>query len=226
MRKLITLVLTAALLPGLLAAETGRSGPSPAELAASSEVVVLARLDRANYDKRRGFPVRGSAWVRVLVAYKVPHPMDLIRIFEEGLGEDRCYFDDAPLWQESPRYILFLNHKEQRSYEGNRATCRLDVLVTRDNRYAVRWPQAGLYLSDDELDLVQELEFHGPGATLDASEMTSIRREETMASYFMVEDGEDRSKARLRYTRGILLEDFRTLLGSENLTSDRIQRGR
>ncbi len=222
MHRLIFPLLLLAILPGVLAAGSNRAGPSPAELAAGSEVVVLAQLDRTNYEKRRGFAVSGSAWARVLVSYKVPHPLDLVQIVEAGLGTDRCYFDDIVLWQEMPRFILFLNADETGRYQGNRATCRLDVLVTADHRYAVRWPQPGLNLVDDELHLVQELEFQGPRATIDASEMTSTRRQDTMSRYYMA----DESDGRLRYTRGILLEDFRALLGAENLTRDRLKRGR
>jgi hypothetical protein len=211
------------LLPAtLMAEETTSRALSPAELAADSDVVVLAQLDRVNYEMRRGFPVEGRAWLKVLVRYKVPQPLDLVRVGEEGFSDDRCYFDEVPMWKELPRYLLFLNQDEGRGFRGNRNGCKLDVLVTSDNRYAVRWPQDNLHLDTFGESLVQELDFHGPSAFVDVSEMTSIRREDLQQRYFLADDGE----GRYRYTRGILLEDFRQLLGEDNLTQDRQIRGR
>jgi hypothetical protein len=194
----------------------------PSQLAAESDLVVLGQLDRLDYERRRGFPVGGTAWVDVLVRYKVPQPIDLIRIVEEGFGPDRCYFPDIPLWQELPRYLLFLNRGEGRDYTGHRAGCMLEVLVTADNRYAVRWPQDALLLNEDELELVEELDFIGPGAAVDATDTTSIGRAALIEDYYM----EDLGNRTLRYTRGIPLEVFREqIMGSEALTRDRQQRG-
>lgn len=221
MKNFLTALLL--LLPALtLAEEPTPRAMSPAELAKDSDLVVLAQLDRVNYEKRRGFAVEGTAWLNVLVRYKVPQPVDRIRLVEEGFGDDRCYFEDVPLWLEMPRYLLFLNQTEGRSFEGNRNGCKLEVLVTRDNRYAVRWPQDSLHLDAEGEALVQELDFHGPNATVDVSEMTSIRREDMQQRYFLVDAGD----GHYRYTRGILLEDFRKLLGQDNLTQDRQTRGR
>jgi hypothetical protein len=217
------LVLLFLALPFVAMAEQADRVPmTPAELAADSDLVVLAQVDRVDYEYRRGFPVEGRAWLKVLVRYKVPEPLDYLRVAEEGLGDDRCYFADTPMWQELPRYLVFLNSDEERGFRGNRNGCRLDVLVTGDNRYAVRWPQDGLILDESELGLVRELEFQGPGAFVDVREMTSIRRDDLQERYFLVDAG----SGKYRYSRGILLEDFRRLLGEENLTTDRQQRGR
>jgi len=217
-------LLTGSLLPALAQTEDGEQPRpmSPAELAADSDVVALVQLDRVNYETRRGFPVRGSAWVKVLVRYKVPEPMARIRIVEEGFGGDRCYFDDEiPMWREQPRYLMFLK-RENRDFTGHRGCCKLEVLVTRDNRYAVRWPQDNLVLDETGRQLIRELDFHGTGAFVDVSEMTSIRREDIAKKYYLEDAGDNN----FRYTRGILLEDFRQLLGDENLTMDRQLRGR
>jgi len=195
--------------------EAGASGPlHPAQLAAESDVVVLAQLDRLDYERRRGFPVSGSGWARVLLRYKVQDPIDLVRIVEEGFGPDRCYFPDVPLWQELPRFLLFLNRGEGRDYTGHRGGCMLEVLVTDNNSYAVRWPQDDLVLNDDELALIEELAFVGPGSTRDVSEMTSISREALLRDYSM----EDIGEFTFRYTRGIPLSVFRKqIIGSEAL---------
>ncbi len=221
---LIKLLLTGLLiaLTGPIAAEDDERAPAtPRELADSSEIIVLAQLDRTNYEMRRGFPVSGKGWARVLIRYKVPRPIDRVRIVEEGFGDDRCYFPDTPMWQELPRYLLFLNRDEDGNHIGNRAGCMFEVLVTRDNRYAVRWPQDGLALEEGDEALVQTLDFHGPGSTMDVREMTSIRREQMREDYFLEPiEGED---GLMRYTRGIPLDDFRDLMGADNLTRERRQ---
>ncbi len=197
--------------------------PLPArQLAAESDVVALVQVDRVDYEKRRGFPVSGAAWLRVLIRYKVPDPIDYIKVAEEGFGPDRCYFDDYPLWAERPRYLVFLKHTDGHEFEGHRGGCKLEVLVTEDNRYAIRFPQAGLLLDSDNEALVQELTFQGPGAFVDVSELTSLGREALLKDHHMIDAGDNR----YRYTRGIRLEDFRQhVIGADNLTRDRQKRG-
>jgi len=194
----------------------------PEALASESDLVALIQVDRTDYERRRGAPVAGTGWLQVLLPYKVQRPIDRIRVVEEGFGEDRCYFDDAPLWEEQPRYLVFLTAAEKGNFQGHRSTCKLHVLVTDDNRYAVRWPQDKLHLDEGDEALVQELDFVGPDSFIDVSEMTSIRRNDLQQQYRL----EDAGDGRYRYTRGIPLEDFRTLLGADNLTLDRQQLGR
>ena len=215
------------LLPWLVMAETDEEQererpPTPFELAAESDYVVLARLLIYEYEKRRDIPVEGKTWFNVLVPYKVPRPVDRLRVIEEGFGDDKCYFDDIPLYEQMPRYLLFLVTDEDGDIRGHPDVCALPIVVTTDNRYVVRWPIKRVTLDDEVEDLVQEFEFHGTGAFIDLSEMTSLRREDTIEELHLTEV----ERGEYRYTRGILLEDFRKLLGAENLTRDRIQRGR
>ena len=225
MKNIVSFLLL--LLPALvLADEAEDDAPPPerhpSELASESDLVALVQVDRTHYERKRGAPVAGTAWLEVLLPYKVERPIDRIRLIEEGFGEDRCYFDDAPLWAEQPRYLVFLTAADKGNFEGHRSTCKLHVVVTTNNRYAVRWPQDDLHLEASDEALIQELEFIGPGSTIDVSEMTSIRRDNLQKRYLLADAGD----GRYRYTRGILLEDFRTLLGADNLTLDRQQLGR
>jgi hypothetical protein len=195
--------------------------PTPFELAAESDYVVMARLLIYEYEQRRDIPVEGKTWFDVLVPYKVPRPVNRLRVVEEGFGDDKCYFDDIALYEDMPRYLLFLITDDEGDVRGHPDVCALPILVTTDNRYVVRWPITRVTLDDDVEDLVQEFEFHGTGAFIDLSEMTSLRREDTIEELDLVQI----ERGKYRYTRGILLEDFRQLLGAENLTRDRIQRG-
>lgn len=231
-RSAITLVLALILtlvLPHPASAQEADSPASaerplhPSQLALESDLVALIQLERLSYDRRRGFPVGGHAWADVLIRYKAEQPIDLLRIEEQGLGPDRCYFPDVPLWQELPRYLVFLHRAGDRDFTGHRGGCMLEVLVTADHRYAVRWPQVGLVLNDDELELVETLEFIGPGATIDGAELTSLRREALMRDDAM----EQAAGTALRYTRGIPLEVFRErIMGNQALARDGRQRGR
>jgi len=224
----IALILSLCLPTPALAQEAGsQAAPDrsfhPSQLASESELVALIQLERLNYERRRGFPVGGHAWVDVLIRYKTDDPIDRLRVQEAGLGPDRCYFPDVPLWQELPRYLVFLHRAGRGDFTGHRGGCMLEVLVTAEHRYAVRWPQDGLVLKDDELELVETLEFIGPGATIEGAELTSLRREALIRDYAM-EEAEGRA---LRYTRGIPLEIFREhIIGNQALAREDRQRVR
>jgi hypothetical protein len=73
------------------------------------------------------------------------------------------------------------------------------------------------------MGLVQELDFQGPGAFVDVSEMTSIRRDDLQERYFLVDAGEWSSIAT---AAAFCWKISARLLGEENLTQDRQQRGR
>lgn len=237
MNKLIAIVFLLLSLP-LAAQEASESGESagdeedrplttPSERAAESDYVVLAQIDVFDYEERRGVPVSGDTWVDVLVRYKVPRPSDRYKIVEKGHGEQKCYFPEADLWNELPRYLLFLVDKsdgEGREVSGHPDGCAVPVVTTTDNKYVVRWPIKHMRFESDVESLVQEFEFHGPGTVIDLENMLGFEREEAIERMHL-EPVEDR-RFRYRYTRGIPLRDFRELLGSENLTRDRIQRGR
>lgn len=202
----------------LLCGLTVEAASPPAIRAGESDVVVLAQLERVDYEYRRGFPVDGRAWFRVLLPYKVPRPMERLVVYEEGLKEVECYFPDLPRAEEKPRYLLFLVHDEERKLRGHPQGCALEVLVTGDNRYAVRWPQERLDLDEDARQFVRDLEFQGPLSRVDASDLTrTARAERAEREHMRIED------TTLVYTRGILLEDFRRLLGDTLLAGDRFQ---
>jgi len=188
--------------------------PHPSQRAQQSDFVALIQLERLDYERRRGFPVGGRAWAEVLIRYKSDQPIDLLRIEEEGLGPERCYFPDVPLWQELPRFLVFLHRAEGQDFRGHRGGCMLEVLVTADNRYAVRWPQDRLTLREEDRRWIETLDFVGPGSTIDGDEFTSIRRDQLVRDYAM----EEIEGRRLRYTRGIPLETFRReILGPDAL---------
>lgn len=223
MKSILTACILILALPAL--AEDAPDLPTPEELAAGSDYIVLARLQAYDYEERRDIPVEGKTWFEVLVPYKVPSPTDTVRVIEEGFGEGKCYFDHIPLYEEMPRFLLFLVEDDNGNLRGHPDGCAIPLLVTTDNHYVVRWPVDTIELPEEAEALVQEFEFHGTAAFVDLGDLTRHRRERRIEKDHLakVEDGK---RGQYRYTRGILLEDFRPFLGAENMTRDRIQRGR
>jgi hypothetical protein len=182
-----------------------------AERAASSDLVVLAQLERVDYDYERDFPVGGEAWFRPLIRYKTSiEPRGLLIVQEQGMHANECYFDDPLPWDERPRYLLFLNHDpETDSVRGHPDGCAIEILVRSDNSYAARWPQPAFGNEDGRGDavlapLVQQMEFQGPRSRIDASDMLDHQRRARAEREFMRIEGTD-----LVPTRGIDLSELR-----------------
>lgn len=189
------------------------------EIAARADLVALVQVADTDYEYTRSFPSGGTAFLRVLIPYKVSRPLeDLIQVYEEGLHEHECYFPNPTVFEEGRRYLVFLRFsvdvKEQ--YNGLDQGCALEALVTADNRYALIYPLTGLALSEDYADHVQALNFADAYAVFEEDAMSPDLRKELLAAGYLAEDGE-----RYRYTHGIGLTTARQLLGPEALTMDR-----
>lgn len=183
-----------------------------ADRAATSDMVLLAQLERTDYEYLRGLPVDGRAWFRTLLTYKSPRTMERLIVQESGVKDIECYFPEVQAGTEQPRYLLFLVRDEEGDLRGHPDGCALEVLVSADNRYAVRWPQDALdreEARDDEqlAGLVREMEFQGPGARIDATDMLAHQRRATAERDLMRVDGSE-----LIPTRGIALTELRQLM--------------
>jgi hypothetical protein len=98
MNWIITIILLLHTLPAL-AEEADDQAVSPvslAELAMSADLVVLAQVKDTDYFMRRNIPVSGSAYLKVLIPYKVDSPADLIEVYEKGLHDQECYSRTRP----------------------------------------------------------------------------------------------------------------------------------
>ncbi len=185
-----------------------------AERAASSDIVVLAQIERVDYEYERDFPVAGEAWFRPLITYKSSTAASgLLIVQEQGLHQNECYFAQPMPWDERARYLLFLSHDpETDSVRGHPDGCAIEILVRSDNSYAARWPQPGFGGEDGRGDAelqqrVQQMVFQGPRSRIDASEMLDHQRRARAERDFMRIEGTD-----LVPTRGIDLSALRRLM--------------
>ncbi|MEE8495027.1 MAG: hypothetical protein V3S21_00990 [Xanthomonadales bacterium] len=151
---------------------------SLADLGEKAAVIVLAQVKDTDYFYRRAYPVSGSAYLKILIAYKIDRPMELIEVYEHGLHENECYFPNPTVFEEGRRYLLFLQPDpvQPERYRGLAEGCALDVLVEDDHRYALRYPVTGIDLADALEDLATELHFGDSYAIEDEDSLASTER--------------------------------------------------
>jgi hypothetical protein len=199
---------------------------SLAELAANADLVVLAQTRDTDYFTRRDIPVSGSAYLKVLIPYKMPrqmkHPADLIEVYENGLHDHECYFLNPSVFEEGRRYLLFLKKdaEDEERYRGLPQGCALDVLVDSENRYAVRYPVTGIDLSDPIGELASGMKFSDGYAIVDDDELLPAQRDAMLsASQITPYQGPGRQWV---YTSGISLTAIRELMELDPLSHQAI----
>lgn len=184
-------------------------GISLAELATLADVVVLAQARDTDYIYRRKFPLEGSAFLRVLIAYKAARPLDIIEVYEQGLHAHECYFPNPTVVEEGRRYLLFLQQDKDKPerYRGLAQGCALDVLVDRNNRYVVRLPIAGIKLTDPLPQLGKKFEFADAYAMENGESLPAQERDALLAAGWIEPRGD-----RYMYTHGVELSTVRKLM--------------
>lgn len=183
-----------------------------ADLAARADVVALARVRSTDYVYRREYPYRGAALLEVLISYKGEAAGDPLEVYEEGLHPFECYFPQPALLTEGRRYLVFLARDPDKPerFRGLPQGCALDVLVTADNRYALRMPVDGANLANDFEPYAGDMRFSDQYA-IETEESIKPERRDAL----LLEGNLERVGERYRFTRGIPLEKFRPLLEIE-----------
>lgn len=206
----LTLSLTAA---PVHAEETGPI--SLTDLAAKSDLVALAQVRDTDYLVRREIPVSGSAYLRVLIPYKTDQAVDIVDVYEKGLHENECYFPNPTVFEEGRRYLLFLvrDPEDPARYRGHPEGCALDVLVDRDNRYALRYPADGIKLSDQLEGLARPMIFSDGYSLVKDEDLPPTARNAMLAAGQLEPAGDDT----WRFTQGIGLTDVRRLIDPASL---------
>lgn len=220
MRWIITLILLLHTLPAFTEEADDRvvSPISLAELMASADLVVLAQVKDTDYFLRREIPVSGSAYLKVLIPYKVDSPVDLIEVYEKGLHDQECYFPNPSVFEEGQRFLLFLKKDpgNEDRYRGLPQGCALDVLVDSDNRYALRYPVTGINLSDPLGELARDMKFSDSYAIVDDAELLPAQREAMLADGQIVPYESPGRK--WIYTSGISLMTVRKMMAPDTLS--------
>jgi hypothetical protein len=212
----ICLLASAGATPGGQEAPVPDQGISLAELASRADVVVLAQARDTDYAYRREFPVEGSAFLRVLIAYKADRPLNIIEVYEQGLHAHECYFPNPTVVEEGRRYLLFLQQDKTKPerYRGLAQGCALEVLVDRNNRYVVRLPIAGIKLTDPLPQLGKKFEFADAYAVENDASMPPQERDALLAAGWIEPRGN-----RYIYTHGVELSTVRKLMAGNTATT-------
>ena len=180
------------------------------QLAANHDVVAIVQQVDIQYQKVREFPNKGYGELRVLIGYKGIDRGTLIEVHEEGLEEYRCYYPDFE--NEGNRYLVFLNHVKNDRFSGTLPACRIPVLVTADNKYALQYPVDGIEL---DADLAQEIDFADPAAYVELADLTfeeTSRLTDAELARIEETDAYGPAATRLVYTHGIPVDSLRDLL--------------
>ncbi|NNE04809.1 MAG: hypothetical protein HKN15_03680 [Xanthomonadales bacterium] len=199
--------------------EAEKPAPSLSELAAAADLVALVRVLDTDYQYTRNFPSGGSAFLEVLIPYKVSRPLeDILEVYEEGLHEGECYFENPSVLEEGRRHLVFLRFHPQveDQYQGLDQGCRLEMLVTADNGYALRYPLNGIEVSDDVQGLAQQMRYADGYAVFKFEDLPADERVWLEENGYLAREGEH-----YRYTHGIPVSEVRKLMGPEALTLDR-----
>ncbi len=198
--------------------DTDQSVQSPdlASLTAEADLVAIVQVITTDYQMTRGFPSSGSAYLSVLIPYKGSLKGDIIEVKESGIEDTSCYYPEVQVLQvEGDRFLAFLKKDgpEKETYHGYMPGCKIPILVTADNSYAIVYPVPGLALPEEH---VQELIFGDPSAMLDLSDWSLAQAEEFAEAWQMIQvppGPDDAPNARIyQYTRGILVPGLYKLL--------------
>jgi hypothetical protein len=198
-------------------AEQNEAKSTLASLAREADFIGIVKVDTVEYETMRTLPIEGFAILRVLVTYRHPGDVleapDIIEVHEQGIDEDACYYPERE--NEGRRYLAFLNErtgkdedgKKKTGYKGTKPGCMLPVLVTADNRFALRYPVPEVDIRDRSV--IQKMNFADPDAFVTAGDDLSF----SSVDYMLENDWLNRvDEDRHRFTTGIYLDDARALM--------------
>jgi len=188
------------------------AGISLAAMAAKAELIVLAQVRDTDYLYRREFPVSGSAFLKVLIAYKGDQTEEIIEVYEQGLHKNECYFQNPSVQEEGRRFLLFLRKDDEKEnrFRGLAEGCALDVLVGKDNQYILRLPVTGIPITDELEQLAQAFEFSDAYSRETEESLSPKERDLLLQAGLITRTGEH-----YVYTRGVKLSEIRLLMKLE-----------
>ena len=190
---------------------------SLSELATRADLVALVQVMDTDYVYTRSFPSEGSAFLKILIAYKASRPdQEIIEIYEKGLHSNECYFENPTVFEEGRRYLVFFRSDPQdpELYRGLAEGCALEIFVSKDNRYVLKYPIEGLELADRLNALAMEFDFNDYHALTSEESLAPAERDDLLERGLLVP-----YQDQFKYTHGIDLTVARKLINAEALKS-------
>ena len=184
-------------------------------LAAKADLVAVAQVKDTDYVYTRSFPSEGSAYLKILIAYKLNKPADeIIEVYEKGLRSNECYFENPTVFEEGRRYLVFFHTDpdDPENYRGFAEGCALEILVTGDNGYALKYPVKGIDLTDNLDELAVKYDFRDNYALVSEESLSPAERDDLLARGLIIP-----YQGQFKYTHGIDLTAARNLISTEAL---------
>jgi len=188
---------------------------SLSELAMKADIVAVAQVKDTDYVYARSFPNEGSAFLKILIAYKLNNPVEeIVEVYEKGLHSSECYFENPTVFEEGRRYLVFfrLDPEDPEIYRGLAEGCALELFVAEDNRYALKFPIEGIKLTDKLDDLVAEFDYHDNYAVIADEKLTPEVRNDLLERQLIIPYQDN-----YKYTHGIDLTTVRSLISTKAL---------
>ncbi len=188
-------------------------------LAAKADLVAVAQVKDTDYVYTRSFPSEGSAYLKILIAYKLNKSTEeIIEVHEKGLHPNECYFENPTVFEEGRRYLVFfhLDPDDPENYRGLAEGCALEILVTGDNRYALRYPVKGIDLTDNLDELAVKYDFRDNYALVSEESLSPAERDDLLARGLIIP-----YQGQFKYTHGIDLTVARNLISANALKRDK-----
>lgn len=192
-----------------------REPVSLSALAAKADLVAIAQVKDTDYIFTRAFPSEGSAYLKALIIYKAGKPKeDIFEVYEKGLHPFECYFENPTVFEEGRRYLVFLrrNPEDPESYRGFEEGCALEIFVTKNNQYALKYPADGINLSDNLAPLASRFEFRDSYAVVAEDDLSPTERDTLLAKDLIVPH-----QGNYKYTHGVDLTTARRLISADAL---------
>lgn len=199
----------------LTCAADNAAGTSLSELASQADLVAVVQVVDTDYIYTRAFPSEGTAILKILIRYKANQADETyVEVYEKGLHPNECYFETPEFYFEGRRHLVFLrlDPDDPELYRGMPQGCALEILVTEDNTYALKYPVEGIQLKDAFDQLATGYGFKDQHALVAEEQLSPAARDELLALGLIV-PYEDQFK----YTHGVDLTVVRKLIGREAL---------
>ena len=201
----------------------GREGPAPyapvvslTMLASRADFVAVVQVKDTDYVYTRSFPSEGSAFLKPLITYKSTRPgQDIVEVYEKGLHPNECYFENPTVLEEGRRYLVFfrLDPQDPDNYRGFAEGCALEILVTEDNRYVLKYPLDGIELTDNVGGLASPYNFRDNYALISEEALSPTTRDDLLTRGLIIP-----YQGKFKYTSGVDLTALRKLIDIKALS--------